>query len=65
MSAVSVQAMILELMRYNAWDQQEFAKHFGCDPAQVSRWLAGKATPRGNFCINLKEEYDKLPAKFA
>lgn len=65
MKLVSISKMIQDIMAYNSWNQQEFAQRFRFEPCQVSRWLQGKAMPRAESYILIKEKYDEIPEKFA
>lgn len=57
---VKPDVMLKKLMEYHGVNQLELAAIYKWDPSQVSRWINGKATPRGDVLLQINEEYNKV-----
>ena len=55
--------IIKKIMDYYGLNQIEFAAKYKFDTSQVSRWINGKAIPRGDVVLLLHQEYEKIKDK--
>ncbi len=55
--------MIEEIMEYYALDRLRFAKKYGLQASQVTRWLNDEQEPKTKTYLLIKEEYDKIKGK--
>lgn len=58
--AVKPDVMLKKLMEYHGVNQLQLAEIYKWDASQVSRWINGKAMPRGDVLLTIHEEYNKV-----
>lgn len=62
---VTIKTMLIKIMQYNGWTQQELCDRMKFQKSQVSRWLNKSQIPRTDTYIMIKNKYDEIPEAFA
>ncbi|MGQ0631768.1 MAG: helix-turn-helix domain-containing protein [Sporichthyaceae bacterium] len=55
---MSLRQRVHDLRKEHGWSQAELAQKVGADPAQISRYEAGRITPSADIVVRLAEAFD-------
>lgn len=62
MSTLKIREMLVRIMEYYRWTQQDLANYFKLNKSQVTRWMSGNQIPRAETYNAIKEKYDEIQA---
>jgi len=57
-SVMALAERVKQLRKEHGWSQAELAEHVGADPAQISRYEAGRITPSVEAVVKLAQTFD-------